>query len=586
MKKQLLSYSLIGGGKSLVISLLCILFATNLFAYDYSKTVDGVTLYFNELSTYEAEVAGASNTGITSVTIPQSVSFQGASGKKTNHNVVSIGKSAFGSYKKLATVKFEYPLLIKKIGESAFGGCASLASIDLSSCTELEYVGDFAFDGCASQALLSLPQPSKLSFIGESAFRDCSLSSTTLQIKTDQHVSIGHWAFFNTNLETLDVEAKSFWCDIIIEEYIEGLNKLVDDNFHSVIIKAQDKIDYVNGQNELTNLSLSGDTVSVEGDRRKTSKYSYLKTLTLEVNKYLEIGPGCFRETDDLRKINITARCPLDISSSFYSCRRIETINLNLYAEPHIASTAFPVADGFTDDNIVPTKLILETHNYQMNSSNTAEWIANSGITSVTLKGDVNLGLGAFSNCQKVTNISIDDKATTSLYMDGSAFTGCNALTNIYANCYDYGSSGLGVYRKKSDGTYELAAVSPAASSERFNITTTYGGALVTSIGDNAFYEYGGTVHVPYSVTSIGKLDRPKVTMWWFDGGISPAVNSSTSFRNSILLVPSLAEYNKAPFSAADKIVSTYSNNDEDVNNDGKVNATDAMQIYNYILSH
>ena len=28
------------------------------------------------------------------------------------------------------------------------------------------------------------------------------------------------------------------------------------------------------------------------------------------------------------------------------------------------------------------------------------------------------------------------------------------------------------------------------------------------------------------------------------------------------------------------------STNDEDVNNDGKVNATDAMQIYNYILSH
>ena len=65
--------------------------------------------------------------------------------------------------------------------------------------------------------------------------------------------------------------------------------------------------------------------------------------------------------------------------------------------------------------------------------------------------------------------------------------------------------------------------------------------------------------------------------------------NSSIVGTPTIMANPNIIEDIKLRWTA-DRFnfvpLGSSSNNDEDVNNDGKVNATDAMQIYNYILSH
>ncbi len=111
--------------------------------------------------------------GLTSVTIPNSVAI--------------IGASAFENCSGLTSVTI--PNSVMSIGEGAFLNCSSLTNMTIGS--GVTNIGWSAFSGC--RGLTSVRIPASIMSIGDEAFADCSgLTSVTM---TDGVMSIGESAF-------------------------------------------------------------------------------------------------------------------------------------------------------------------------------------------------------------------------------------------------------------------------------------------------------------------------------------------------------------------------------------------------------
>ena len=447
----------------MVISLLCVLFTTNTFAYDFEYTTsNGQTLYFNILDKSAKTVAvtfknssGNSYT-LSKYDIPARISYNG-----TAYDVTEIGESAFWGCTSVKSVTMPYQL--KKIADQAFYNCSSLQTIGWSG--YLESIGSYAFSGCSSLTTANLP--SSLTTINPWAFKDCTNLRNILipaNVKT-----IAECAFYSCYNATIHYQAPLsaiFW---------NGLG------------------------NSFTNCNNA--TFIYEG-------------------------------TEDLSQ----QRALQSVASS-----SIRNLELNPQNETQLGSHAFDPGYGGIE------------------------------ITIETL------------------TIPVDAKISS---IDAETFSNCKNLATLNIQCGNYKSSGNMLFQDASGGdkkAWNFVCATPYAST--VIIPDNIGGAPVTGIGNHAFFGYKDitAVYVPASVTQLG--------YWAFDKYQKLIVvmsdkldnNSSIVGTPTIMANPNIIEDIKLRWTA-DRFnfvpLGSSSNNDEDVNNDGKVNATDAMLIYNYILSH
>ena len=143
-----------------------------------AKIVKGGDSYYSGDNCYTSndeigEYAFHDCSGLTSLTLPSSIT--------------SIGESAFRNCHGLTSLTL--PAGITRIGSYAFEGCSGLTSLTLPD--GITSIGDDAFWGCSG--LTSLTLPATITSIGNCAFYICSgLTSLTLP---DGITSIGYSAF-------------------------------------------------------------------------------------------------------------------------------------------------------------------------------------------------------------------------------------------------------------------------------------------------------------------------------------------------------------------------------------------------------
>ena len=179
-----------------------------------------------------AEYAFYDCTGLTSVTIPDSVTIigdgafndcTGLTSVMIGSGVTSIGNHSFNGCTGLTNVTI--PGSVTSISEFAFRTCTSLKSITIpDSVTE---IGRGAFENCT--ALTSIAIPDSVTSIGDWAFYDCSsLTSVTIG---NGVTSIGWYAFYGCT-ELMDVYylgTAAEWSAITIDSNNECL---INANIH------------------------------------------------------------------------------------------------------------------------------------------------------------------------------------------------------------------------------------------------------------------------------------------------------------------------------------------------------------------
>ena len=147
--------------KKILSLILALVATTTLWAYDFRSG----DLYYNTTSdttvkvTYQYEWSSNNYTGLTTVTIPETVTYNDIS-----YSVTSIGDLAFLRCSSLTSVII--PNSVTSIENSAFSGCISLTSITIPN--SVTSIGDEAFFDCCS--LTSITIPSSVTSIGKIVF--------------------------------------------------------------------------------------------------------------------------------------------------------------------------------------------------------------------------------------------------------------------------------------------------------------------------------------------------------------------------------------------------------------------------------
>ncbi|MCR5191903.1 MAG: leucine-rich repeat protein [Bacteroidales bacterium] len=150
-----------------------IMFACNtLWAYDFSYTYSGKTLYYNIISstnhTVEVTYPGPYGWGnyekpSGALSVPSVVYSGGVS-----YSVTEIGSYAFSSCVDLTSVTI--PNTVTTIADDAFKNCVGLLSVSIPN--SVTTIDDFAFSYCSS--LTSITIPSSVTYIGLYVFTWCS----------------------------------------------------------------------------------------------------------------------------------------------------------------------------------------------------------------------------------------------------------------------------------------------------------------------------------------------------------------------------------------------------------------------------
>jgi len=510
--RKLLSvlFSTLQGGVRGGLLFVALFTTTCLWAHDL-KSGD---LYYNITSssapytvevTYQDGWLSNNYLGLTTVTIPETVTYNG-----TTYSVTSIGDWAFYSCSSLTSITI--PNSVMSIGDEAFSYCSALTSVTIGN--SVTSIGNTAFSYCS--ALTSITIPNSVTSIGNTAFYDCSsLTSVTIG---NSVTSIGNTAFYNCDSLTKTNYTGDIagWCKI----KFGGTSANPISNSHNLYINDQEIQDLVipNTVDSVQNyafyecFSLNAVTIpnSVKSIGYNTfQNCCFLKkdfinnsSLDAEENGYWgalvgesEVGGLIIQETTVVgcRKNVTIATIPNYITNignnAFYDCSALTSITIPK-SVTSIGNSAFYNCDSLTKTNYTGDIAGWCDIKFDSSRSNPMFYSQNLYINDQEIKDLVipnsvdSIHDYTFYNGSALSSVSLSNSVTS---IGNYAFSGCSSLTSItipnsvtsVGNCaFDYCSS--------------------------LNLVTL--GKGVTSVGNWAFADCSSltSITIPNSVTNIG----------------------------------------------------------------------------------
>ncbi len=540
--------------KKIFALLFATILAAQAWAYDFSAVSNGQTLYYNITSdntvevTYQAQFSTNNYSGLTSVDIPESVTYDGK-----NYAVTKIGSGAFYECNSLQSITI--PSTVTTLSNEAFMYCSGLTEVNLPN--SVTYIGERVFCYCSSlteinansenpyyssengilfnknkTTIVCYPAgktentydiPESVKTIGNNAFRSCN-NLTSVYIPTSVE-TIYYCAFEHCgNMNAITIPSSV----TVIDNYtFQGCNSL-----ESVTIP--DGVTSIGYQafcdcSDLTSVSIPSSVTSI--DREAFSGCNSIESLTVPPTVE-EIGDNAFLGVPSVTYYG-------SATGNWGATTTITNAGYFEFEDPE--RTILIGYNGPGGDVYIPNtvKAIGECAFEYCNT-----------ITSVHIPNSVtNIGRRSFADCENLSFVAIPNSVAN---IDNSAFLGCNSLEylNVESDNPNFSSDGGVLFNKdkttiicypkgKKATSYTIPNSVNKIDNYAFwgcQLTDVTIPGSVTSIGTSAFLGSPlKSVTIPNSVTSIGECafySCPDLTSVTFESQSNVTTIGSWAFSN------------------------------------------------------
>lgn len=426
--------------KVLILFAALLALSQSVWAYDFSYTYQGNTLYYtisgsNVIVTYPASYSNDHYYGYTKpsgdLVIPSTVTHD-----EVTYSVTSIGSWAFDRCSDLTSVTI--PDGVTSIGSNAFQYCSGLTYVAIGS--GITSIGGDAFKNCSN--LTSITIPDGVTSLGSNAFQGCSsLISAT----------IGNGV---TSIGTTTFQSCSSLTSVTIGSSVTSIGNQAFDGCRS-----------------LTSIIIPDGVTSIGNYSFRNCSGLISVTIGSGVTS---IGSYAFSNCSSSR---LSISIPNDVSSiDIYAFKGVH--HIEYYGSATGAPWDALSMNGFTEGDYVfsdDSKHYLLAYlgiGGDVTIPSTVDTIGENafrscgGLTSITLGSSVtSIGNSAFSSCGGLTSITLGSGVAS---IGNSAFSSCNSLTSV--NIPD------GVTSIGNNAFYSC-----------IGLTSITIGSGVTSIGNNAF---------------------------------------------------------------------------------------------------
>lgn len=537
--------------------------ATAVKSHDFADGA-GTVVYEGTVTEIQGDAfraAGGSNTNLTSITIPESVTSLAANALRKSTalttvnfagtpTLTTIGNYVFASCSALANITlpasvttiggqafsdctalttFDVPEGVTSIGGQAFGGCSNLTAINFTGTPTLTSIGGSAFYNCKKLTTLTLPE--SLTTIGNDVFNGAGITSVFIPKNVSD---VGAGLSYGCEIASITVDPDNAKydsrndCNAVIET---ATNKLVAGCLNTVIpdgIVTLGTFAFAQFQGTfsltipesvtsfesgaihmcpgLTTVNIPSGITSMDdvlfGGCNCTDVYCYIEDPTTLT--WGEGGAMAFANAK-ATKFHVKEGTLADWETAFPDANVTFVEGLPAPATTTFTYTATEKVTAFDEYANFTGATALASHDFA------------DGAGTVVYNGTVTaLESGAFyynNTKEALTAITLPESLTA---LGDDAFRGCTGLTTV---TFD-GTSALTIINKRAfQGCSSLATIAIPASVETIGSSaftgcsglasvTFPGTSALTTIGTTAFSNCASltTITLPESVTTIGEV--------------------------------------------------------------------------------